>query len=86
MQASSRMAAGKPGWLLENEHLLANSMIFVDLSVSTNLGVSIGKLGFEFLLLNFCFFMCHLILGRGRSSGFAMSTAPMARNMENPRF
>ena len=37
-------------WLLEKEAFTNNSMIFVDLQVSTNFGVSNGKLGLEFLL------------------------------------
>ena len=42
------------------EHSPANSMIFVDLRVSTNIGVSNGKLWIDFLLPNFAYQMCHL--------------------------
>ena len=46
------------------EHSPANS-IFVDLRISTNFGVSNGKLGFDFLSPNSAYKMCHLTQGRG---------------------
>ena len=44
-----------PRFSKKKEHSPADSMIFVDFRVSTNFGVSNGKLGFDFLLPNSAF-------------------------------
>ena len=64
----------------------ANSTIFGDLLVSTNFGISNGKLGFDFLLPSSACNNVPFTLGRGGSRGSPISTAPVARNKENPRF
>ena len=44
----------------KRKHSPANSMILVDLQVSTKFGVSNGKLGLDFLLPISAYKMCHL--------------------------
>ena len=59
----------------------------MDLPVSTNFGVSNGKLGLDFLLSRSVERKSHLHETAGGSWGSPhFSTAPIARNTENPRF
>ena len=52
-------------------------MIFVDLRVFPNFGISNGKLGVDFLLPNFSYRTCHLYSVAGGCRGSPISTTPI---------